>query len=98
MTPGFLSRTIEGVAELLGKAPSKPTPDDMTPAMVDLLAAKKSPEGRKARKAAILAEREDDHTSNKWRWRRWASIRAGSKGIEGWSAADVWDMGDTDND
>jgi ferredoxin-type protein NapH len=74
MTPGFLSRTLEGLLQMLGKAPTKPTPADMTPAMVDLLAFKKTPAERKRRKEAIRAEREHDHASNTWRWRRWASI------------------------
>lgn len=74
MTPGFLSRTWNGLGEMLGKAPAKPTPADMTPAMVELLAFKKTPEERKRRKEGIRAERELDHTSNTWRWRRWASI------------------------
>lgn len=74
MTPGFLQRTVDGLAQMLGRAPTRPTPEDMTPDMVALLAVKKSPEGRKARKAAIQDERAHDATSNKWRWRRWASI------------------------
>ncbi|MCE1237179.1 MAG: NapH/MauN family ferredoxin-type protein [Hyphomicrobiales bacterium] len=74
MTPGFLSRTLDGLRQMLGGTPVKPTAADMTPAMVDLLAFKKTPEERKRRKEAIKAEREHDQTSNKWRWRRWASI------------------------
>ncbi len=74
MSPGFFSRTIVGIAQMFGKAPVKPTPDDMTPEMVELLAFKKSPEERKRRKAAIMEERAHDAVSNAWRYRRWISI------------------------
>ena len=86
MTPGFLSRTLAGLAQMFGRAPAKPGPDDMTPAMRDLLAFKKTPDERKRRKEAIKAEREDHSTSNKWRWRRWASIVA----LNGLFVASYW--------
>lgn len=59
---------------LLGAAPTKPGPGDMSPAARDLLALKKTPDERKRRKAAIMAERAHDVVSWKWRLRRWASI------------------------
>lgn len=74
MTPGFLSRTIRGLAQMFGAKPDKPGPDDVTAEAKALLAFKKTPEERKKRKAAIFAEMKEDHSSNKWRWRRWASI------------------------
>jgi ferredoxin-type protein NapH len=72
----ILSRLAEGYAQMLGKAPAKPSPGDMSPAARALLAFKKTPEQSALRKAAIKAEREagDAALSHKWRNRRWASI------------------------
>lgn len=74
MTPGFLSRTRSGLAQMFGAAPEKPGAGDKTEETLALDVFKKTPEERKRRKAAIIAEMQDDHTSNKWRWRRWVSI------------------------
>ena len=75
MTPGFVSRTLDGLAQMFGRDPTKPGPGDVTPDMVEMLAFKKSPEERKKRKAFLIAEKAEGHpTSNTWRWRRWISI------------------------
>ncbi|MER2606128.1 MAG: NapH/MauN family ferredoxin-type protein [Siculibacillus sp.] len=75
MSPGFFSRTLAGLAQMFGAAPTRPGPGEVTPDMEALLAFKKTPEERKRRKALLLAEREEGHyASNTWRWRRWASI------------------------
>jgi ferredoxin-type protein NapH len=75
MSNGFFSRLAEGLAQMFGKTPEKPAPEDMTPEMVDLLAFKKSPDERKRRKAFLIAEKATGHpTSNTWRYRRWISI------------------------
>lgn len=76
MTPGFLSRTLAGLAQMLGARPEKPSPEEMTPEVIALHAFKKTPEERKRRKAAIIAERDENHVSHKWRWRRWAVLIA----------------------
>lgn len=67
-------RLVENLGLLLGRAPAKPTPDDMTPEFRDLLAFKKSPAERQRRKEAIREERAHEAASHKWRNRRWASI------------------------
>lgn len=73
MSPGFLSRTLEGVKQMFGAAPVKPGPADLTPEMTVLAAFKKSPEERKRRKAFLIAEKAEGHpTSSTWRRRRWA--------------------------
>lgn len=74
MRPGFVGRTLDGLALLFGGSPEKPAPSDFTEAARQHHAFKKTPEERKRRKAAIKAEREEDHTSRKWRIRRWISI------------------------
>lgn len=71
---GFLSRTLSGLAQMFGAVPVKPGPQDKTEETLALDVFKKTPEERKKRKAAIIAEMKEGHTSNKWRWRRWASI------------------------
>lgn len=76
MKPGFLSRTLNGLAMLFGKQPTKPTLEDMSEEARALLAFKKTPAERKRRKAAIAAERAEEVHSRKWRIRRWASIVA----------------------
>ncbi len=76
MKPGFVSRTLTGLAQMLGARPDKTRPEDMTEAAAALHVFKKTPDERKRRKAAIMAERAEDHTSHKWRWRRWAVIVA----------------------
>jgi ferredoxin-type protein NapH len=65
---------LRNMALMLGAAPLKPSPDDMTAAARDLLAFKKTPAERTRRKEAIKAEREHDVMSWTWRLRRWASI------------------------
>lgn len=76
MKPGFLSRTLNGLAMLLGRQPTKPEPEEMTEDSRALHAFKKTPAERKRRKAAIAAERAEEGHSHKWRNRRWASIIA----------------------
>ena len=67
-------RLFESLGLLLGRAPAKPTSDDMSADFRDLLAFKKSPAERQRRKEAIREEREHEVVSHKWRIRRWASI------------------------
>lgn len=74
MSKGPVARTIEGVAMLLGRAPSRPTPQDISEGANALLAFKKTPDERKRRKAAIMAERAEEVGSYRWRLQRWASI------------------------
>lgn len=74
MSVGFFPRLLEGLRQMLGKAPGKPEPDVVSEEAAALLAFKKTPVERKRRKAAIAAERAEEETSYKWRLRRWASI------------------------
>lgn len=86
MRPGFLSRTLSGLGQLFGASPAKPAPDEMTDAAIAHHAFKKTPDERKRRKAAIMAERAEDHVSHTWRRRRWASILV----INGLFVASYW--------
>lgn len=86
MMPGFLSRTLNGLALMLGRAPAKPEPGEMTEAARALHAFKRTPDERKRRKAAIMAERAENLVSHRWRWRRWASIVA----VNGLFVASYW--------
>lgn len=74
MRSGFVGRTIDGLRLLFGAEPTRPAPEEMTEEARAMHAFKKTPEERKRRKEAIRAEREADHTSSKWRIRRWISI------------------------
>ncbi|MBL8573739.1 MAG: NapH/MauN family ferredoxin-type protein [Hyphomicrobiaceae bacterium] len=69
-----MASLVQSIAQMLGKAPTKPAPEEVSPAARDLLAFKKTPAERARRKAAIMAEREHDAMGWKWRGRRWASI------------------------
>lgn len=67
-------RFFRNISTMLGAAPKgRPEPKDISPEAAELHAAKRDIEGKKERAAAIKAER-DQHRSNKWLWRRWASI------------------------
>ncbi len=74
MRSGFAGRTLDGLAQLLGRAPTRPDPAEITEEARAMHAFKKTPEERKRRKAAIKAENDDPFVSNKWRIRRWISI------------------------
>jgi ferredoxin-type protein NapH len=75
MKPGFLSRTLTGVAVMLGRKPRKPGPGELTPAMTVMAALKKTPEDRERRRAYLMAEKAAAlPASNTWRYRRWVSI------------------------
>jgi len=74
MSNRLIARKLRDFALMLGAAPQRPTPEDMSEEARDLLAFKKSPEERKRRKEAIAAERAHEVRSNKWRIMRWASI------------------------
>lgn len=65
---------LSSLAQMLGKHPKKPAPDEFSTDARDLLAFKKTPAERARRKAAIMAERDEPHGNNKWRNRRWISI------------------------
>ena len=74
MRSGFLGRTLDGLAQLFGAAPVRPAPEHVTEEARAMHAFKKTPPERKRRKAAIMAEFDTPHVSNKWRIRRWISI------------------------
>lgn len=74
MSKGLFPRLLEGLLMLLGRAPAKPAPEEVSEGAAALLAFKKTPAERKRRKAAIMAERAEEVMSWKWRSRRWASI------------------------
>jgi ferredoxin-type protein NapH len=86
MTNRLIARKLRDLALMLGAAPQKPTPEDMTEDARELLAFKKSPEERKRRKAAIAEERAAAVVSHKWRMIRWASIFA----VNGLFVASYW--------
>jgi len=74
MSNSLIARKLRDFALMLGAAPQRPAPEDMSNEARDLLAFKKSPDERKRRKEAIAAERAHEVRSNKWRIMRWASI------------------------
>jgi len=74
MKPGFASRMLGGLGQMLGRTPQKPAPEEMTEMAMVMHVFQKTPAERKRRKVAIAAERADEHESHRWRWRRWASI------------------------
>lgn len=86
MSNGIIARKVRDVALMLGAAPRKPAPEDMTEDARELLAFKKTPDERKRRKAAIASERAEAVASHKWRWIRWASIFA----VNGLFVASYW--------
>ncbi len=86
MSNGIIARKVRDVALMLGAAPRKPAPEDMTEDARELLAFKKTPDERKRRKAAIASERAEAVVSHKWRWIRWASIFA----VNGLFVASYW--------
>jgi ferredoxin-type protein NapH len=86
MSNRLIARKLRDLALMLGAAPQKPTPGDMTEDARELLAFKKSPEERKRRKAAIAQERAEAVVSHKWRMIRWASIFA----VNGLFVASYW--------
>jgi ferredoxin-type protein NapH len=65
---------VQSIAMMLGRAPRKPEPKDITPAAKELMKFKKLPDQVKKRKALIAEEHEHPVVSNKWRYRRWLSI------------------------
>ena len=71
---GFFPALAKGLRMLLGANPAKPAPEEISDGAAGLMAFKKTPTERKRRKAAIAKEREEEETSYKWRFRRWASI------------------------
>lgn len=74
MSSGFFPLLLDGLRQMLGRAPEKPEPQSISEGANALMAFKKTPEERKRRKAAIAAERAEEEHSYKWRLRRWASI------------------------
>jgi ferredoxin-type protein NapH len=65
---------LHSLAMLFGAAPRKPEGDEISAAARDMMKFKKLPEQVKQRRALIAEEHEFPKTSNKWRYRRWASI------------------------
>lgn len=69
-----MSSFVRSLAMMFGAAPRKPEPNEITPAAKEMMSFKKSPEQVKLRKERIAEEHEHPVVSNKWRYRRWASI------------------------
>lgn len=65
---------VQSIAMMLGRAPQKPDAKHITPAAKEVMKFKKLPEQVKLRKEQIAEEQENPVISNKWRYRRWASI------------------------
>lgn len=70
----MFAKQIDGVRIALGGAPHRPARETFSDAAKQIMAYKKSPEGRAERMKKIEEELAHPPTSHKWRWRRWASI------------------------
>lgn len=64
---------LRSLTLMLGRAPRRPRPEEMTPAAREAYARKKEPAEVQRRRAAIKAE-ENYPRSWRWRWKRWLSI------------------------
>jgi ferredoxin-type protein NapH len=69
-----MSGFLNSLAVMLGREPTKPAPEAITPAAQALMAFKRTKEQVALRKQAIKEEKAHFKPSRKWRLRRWASI------------------------
>lgn len=65
---------LHSLAMMFGAAPRKPEGEEIKPAAREMMKYKKLPDQVKKRKELIAHEHEFPVVSNKWRYRRWASI------------------------
>lgn len=65
---------VKSLAMMFGAAPKKPEASEISPDAKEMMKFKKTPEQVELRKARIADEHEHPVISNKWRYRRWASI------------------------
>ncbi|TAK48175.1 MAG: NapH/MauN family ferredoxin-type protein [Xanthobacteraceae bacterium] len=69
-----MNRWIENIAMMIGRRPTRPKPEEQTPAMRELMVFERQPEQVQRRKAFIKEEAAHPKLSHKWRNRRWISI------------------------
>lgn len=69
-----MSYFVESLAQLFGRAPSKPAKEELKPAVQEIYFEKRKHKLTKAELLAIEAAHERTRTRHKWRNRRWATL------------------------